>query len=653
MRSLLLLVLSGALAWPQAPASWTPELAMQVQTVASVVPSPDGKRVAWAQSKAVMTGEQSEWVSQIYLAGADGSGRIQLTRHEKGARSPLFSPDGRFLYFSSSRSGNTNLWRIMVEGGEAEMLTDWKGALGRFAVSPCGKWVAFTGVEESADDEKAKKEKRDFRVVGEKPQNHALWVIPAEAGGDGKREPKKAAGGPYHIEGFDWSPDSRFLAFEHWPAPEADLWTKADISEVEIESGKVKGVAATAAAESNPDYSPDGRWIAFVTGGVPTRWPRETRIALVARASGERRLLPETADQEPGLMGWASDSSAILFNEARRTRRGIYAMALDGKTRAVFEPAKGTFLAASLNSQGTHLGLVMESSGEASEAFTLNLAGGAPVRVSRANLDLPKPPLGDTKVIRWKSKDGLEIEGLLTWPATYEAGKKCPLILNIHGGPAGVFAETFPGKAGIYPLAAFSSRGYFVLRPNPRGSGGYGSKFRFANLNDWGGKDYEDLMGGVDHVVAQGLADPERMAVMGWSYGGFMTSWVITQTRRFKAAVIGAGVTNLWSFTGTADIPSFLPDYFSGEPWENFEGYRKHSPMTHVRGVTTPALILHGEADVRVPISQGYEYYNALKRQGVTTRMVVYPRTPHGPQEPKFQLDIMQRHLEWVERHLP
>ena len=213
---------------------------MQVQTLASVVPSPDGKRVAWTQSKAAMTGEQSEWVSQIYLAGADGAGRIQLTRHEKGARSPLFSPDGRFLYFSSSRSGKDNLWRIPADGGEAEMLTDWKGTLGRFAVSPCGKWVAFTGVEESADDEKAKKEKRDFRVVGEKPPNHALWIIPAEAGADGKRAPKKAAGGPYHIEGFDWSPDSRFLAFEHWPAPEADLWTKADISEVEIDSGKVR-----------------------------------------------------------------------------------------------------------------------------------------------------------------------------------------------------------------------------------------------------------------------------------------------------------------------------------------------------------------------------------------------------------------------------
>jgi dipeptidyl aminopeptidase/acylaminoacyl peptidase len=177
-------------------------------------------------------------------------------------------------------------------------------------------------------------------------------------------------------------------------------------------------------------------------------------------------------------------------------------------------------------------------------------------------------------------------------------------------------------------------------------------RFRRANLNDWGGMDYEDLMAGVDQVIKMGVADPDRLAVMGWSYGGFMTSWVVTHTQRFKAAAVGAGVTNLWSFTGTADIPGFLPDYFSGQPWDNFAAYQKHSPMSFVKGATTPTLILHGEADVRVPISQGYELYNALKQQGVVTKMVVYPRTPHGPREPKFLLDIMQRHLDWVDKYV-
>jgi dipeptidyl aminopeptidase/acylaminoacyl peptidase len=267
-------------------------------------------------------------------------------------------------------------------------------------------------------------------------------------------------------------------------------------------------------------------------------------------------------------------------------------------------------------------------------------------------MDLPKLPIGRTEVVRWKGPDGFDIEGLLTYPAGYEQGKKYPLILNIHGGPTGVFSETFTGRGALYPIAVFAARGYAVLRPNPRGSSGYGRTFRFANYNDWGGKDYQDDQAGVDHAIAMGVADPDRLAVMGWSYGGFMTSWTITQTHRFKAAVVGAGVTDLWSFTGTSDIPGFLPDYFGGEFWTRFETFQKHSPISFVKNVTTPTLVLHGEADVRVPTSQGYEFYHALKREGVTTRMVVYPRQQHGPTEPKFILDIMQRHLDWVDQYV-
>jgi dipeptidyl aminopeptidase/acylaminoacyl peptidase len=318
----------------------------------------------------------------------------------------------------------------------------------------------------------------------------------------------------------------------------------------------------------------------------------------------------------------------------------------------LYQPDHGTLQPGLLNTTGTAVGYAQESWDEAPEAFVLKFGTGAPQRVSRANLDLPKLPLGETKRITWKSTDGLEIEGLLSYPVGYESGKKVPLVLVIHGGPTGIFQDTFLGRYGLYPYAAFTARGYAVLRANPRGSGGYGRTFRFANMNDWGGKDFEDLMAGVDHVVSKGVADPNRLAVMGWSYGGFMTSWVITHTHRFKAASVGAGVTNLWSFTGTSDIPGFLPDYFSGEPWNAFDGYQKHSPMSFVKGVTTPTLILHGEADVRVPISQGYELYNALKRQGVISKMVVYPRTPHGPKEPKFLLDIMQRNLDWVEKYV-
>jgi dipeptidyl aminopeptidase/acylaminoacyl peptidase len=636
------------------PTSWTPEFSFEFQTIATVVPSPDGKLVTWTQSRAVMETEKSEVVSQVFLGPADRSRPpVQLTRGEKGASHPSFTPDGRFVCFSSARSGKTNVHRIAVAGGESEQLTDFKGEFGEYRISPDGKWIAFTGFEPPASEEKAKKEKLDFRVIDAAPRNHALYLVPMEASAGAKREQKKAFEPAYHIAGFAWSPDSRSLAFEHWPAPLADNWTKSDISEVAVETGKTTPVAATAASEGQPFYSPDGRFLAFTRTSVPPRWPGDLRIVIAPRQGGEPRVLPATYDQRPNLVGWSRDSSSVLFTEPKRTRNALYAMPVDGPPRAIHEPARGVMGAeTSLNSSGTHLGFAFESPDSAPEAFIMDASGAARAQVSRANSDLPKLPLGQTEVVRWKSKDGLDVEGLLTYPAGYEKGRKYPLILNIHGGPAGVFSETFIGRYGIYPLATFASRGYAVLRPNPRGSSGYGVKFRFANVGDWGGRDFEDDQTGVDHVIAMGVADPDRMAVMGWSYGGFMTSWTITQTQRFKAAVVGAAVTNLWSFTGTADIPGFLPDYFGGEPWDKFEAFQQHSPMTFVKNVKTPTLILHGEADVRVPISQGYEYYNALKRQGVTAKMVVYPRTPHGPREPKFMLDIMQRHLDWVDAYV-
>jgi dipeptidyl aminopeptidase/acylaminoacyl peptidase len=632
--------------------SWTPEFSMQVRTIGSVVPSPDARWVAYTEVTPVVEGERSEQVTQIFLARADGSRRFQLTRAEKSSSAPTFSSDGRYVYFVSDRSGKTNLYRVLVEGGEAEMLTDVKGSVGEYKVSPDGRSVAYAAYEPPADLEKARKEKRDFRVVDADPENHSLYVVPGEANGEGKRDAKKIFEAKYHVASFDWSPDGKSIAFEHWPAPLADNWTKADIAEVDVATGKVTELAKTPAAESAPHYSPDGRYLEFRKTSEPVHWAGDSHIALLNRATGEVRLLPDTFDLQPAVLGWAADSKSLIFGEAKGTRSQLYTMPIDGPPRTLYFPERGVVGAsAALNVSGTHVGFSYESASEAPEAYFLALDGGKPVRVSRANDDLAKPTLAETKVIRWKSKDGLEVEGLLTLPVGYEPGKKYPLILNIHGGPTGVFAETFIGRFSVYPIAAFASRGYAVLRPNPRGSGGYGKVFRYADVADWGGKDFDDEMTGVDQVISMGIADPDHLAVMGWSYGGFMTSWVVTHTDRFKAAVVGAGVTNLWSFTGTSDIPGFLPDYFEGEPWDQFNNFAAHSPITFVKNVKTPTLILHGEADIRVPTSQGYEFYHALKNLGVTTKMVVYPRTPHGPREPKFILDIAQRNMDWVDRY--
>jgi dipeptidyl aminopeptidase/acylaminoacyl peptidase len=448
---------------------------------------------------------------------------------------------------------------------------------------------------------------------------------------------------------FDWAPDGRSIVFAHQPTPNVDDWPRSDVSVVDVETAAVRAVAASGAAEMDPFFSPDGRSVAFVVSDDPPTWRFASRIGVVARDAGTTRPLAVTHDMRPDLLGWSADGRRVIFSETRGTVNRVGAAPLDGGAVVDVSAADLMVDQPSLNDSRTRLGFSSQAPDRAPEAFVSAVAPFEPVRVSRVQ-ELPALDLPRTEVVTWTAPDGKAIEGLLTYPSGYTPGARVPLLVVIHGGPAGVFVRSFTGGPSPYPVAVFATRGYAVLRCNVRGSSGYGREFRHANYRDWGGGDYQDILSGVDALVARGVADPDRLGVMGWSYGGYMTSWIITQTRRFKAASVGAGVTNLMSFAGTADIPSFIPDYFGAEFWDDLESWRKRSAMFHVKGVTTPTLIQHGEADLRVPVSQGYELYNALKRQGVPARMIVYPRQPHRIQEPRLQLDAMTRNLEWFDR---
>jgi len=655
MKSLTLAVfglLLSAVVFAQG--TWTPEMQVKTKAIATPRVSPDGKWVVYSVSNEVMTADKSEFVSQIWLGNTDGSQNIQLTFADKSSTNPKFSPDGNWIAFTSTRKDNkNNLYLIRLAGGESEMITDLKGSVGDFDWSPDGKSIAYSMTDAKSDDEdKNDKGRNDFRWVDENVKMARLYVMPVAKDSNGKRDARKLALDGRHIVGFDWSPDGRTIAFDHASSPVANYWMTSDLATVDIASGITTPLAVTQAAEFFPRFSPDGKWIAAAASDGPARWAQSNRIAIYPGAGGQPRMMTLSHDGQPSIIDWTPDGTKIVFAEGKGTGTAIYEVDVASRTLKLIKESGAVLSGISMTNDGSGHAFVIQSSSKPPEVGFIKFGEEKMTRVSRANAESEQIPVGRTEVIKWKSKDGREIEGLLTYPNNYVAGTKVPLILNVHGGPAGVFNQSFVGGRGVYPIATFAQRGFAILRPNPRGSSGYGTEFRRANIKDWGGRDYEDLMTGVDHVIAMGVADAGKLGVMGWSYGGYMTSTIVTKTKRFKAASAGAPVTNLMSFNGTADIPGFIPDYFGGQSWEIPEIYAKHSAMFNIKGVTTPTLIQHGDADVRVPISQGYEFYNALKHQGVATRMLVLPRQPHGPNEPKMQIAAMQANLDWFEKYL-
>jgi dipeptidyl aminopeptidase/acylaminoacyl peptidase len=651
MKQFFLILITMSIAfYVQAQKTWTPEQMIKFKRLAEAVISPDGKLIAYSISTPVMEGEKSEFLAHIWVTATDGSFNQQFTFGEKSCTNPQFSPDGKWLSFTSARGEDkkNQLYLMSLKGGEAERITSQKNGISSYDWSPDGSQIAFTMQDAvSEKDEKDIKEKRDM-VVADDFKNYHIYTIALAKDNKGDRKVKQVTKGNFSVASYSWAPDSKTIAFGHQPNSSLDVWTFSDISTVSLENGKITPLAAGKGAESTPMYSPDGKLIAFISDeGSPT-WARRTDIYVIPATGGQAVKLAPTFDQRQNLLGWTSDSKSIYYSEPYKTNQVVYSIGLDGKPSKMITQADGVYSFASFSRAGDKMAYVYQNASTPPNVFVNTFKSKKIDKLTNLNDDFAGLKTARTEIISWKSKDGkFDIEGLITYPEKYQGGKKYPLMLNIHGGPAGVFSQNYTGASSPYPLQAFASEGYAVLRVNPRGSSGYGADFRHANISDWGYSDYDDIMGGVDKLINDGVVHPDSLVVSGWSYGGYMTSMIVTKTDRFKAAMVGAGVTNLISFVGTADIPSFIPDYFEGEIWDRTDVYIKHSAMFSIKNVKTPTLVIHGENDDRVPISQGQEMYRALKRLGVKTEMVSYPRTPHGPREPKFIQDIGERLIYW------
>jgi len=636
---------------------WTPELQMRFRSAGPTALSPDGSRVVFGVSEAVMEGEESEYRTHLWIAPTDGSrAPNQLTRGEEGVGSPAFSPDGELLAFTTSRSGESQVWLIRLDGGEAWQATAHPTGVSSFRWHPEKRVIAYTARDEEPEEVKeAKEEKRYVERVDQEFRYGHLWTadLSGTGGSDGPAEGTRLTEGEFHVSSFDWSADGERLAYAHRPDPRINTARLAgDVSWVSRDGGEGGELVRLGGVETSPRWAPDRELVAFVgTGDQPE--PVGLGDIYVVEPGGEPRRLAATPDRSPSLLGWSPDGSAVRVMGWVGTVRRVMELPVDGSPPRTLLDGPGVVGSVSFAHEGGRVAFTWEDPDTPEDVYVARTDGSARTRVSDLHAEVPRPPMGRTELLSWRSPDGrFEIEGLLTYPVGYEEGRRYPLVLNVHGGPAGVYTQGYTGGRSLYMLQTFAQEGYAVLRPNPRGSTGYGKEFRYANVRDWGYGDLDDLLAGVDHVVEAGVAHPDSLLLMGWSYGGYMTSFAVTRTDRFQAASMGAGLPNLISMVTTTDIQDYLAAHMGAEFWEDYEAYERHSAIYRIDRVTTPTQVIHGANDLRVPFTQGQEFYRGLDRLGVPTEMIVLPRTPHGPREPKLLMAVTPAILAWFETHL-
>jgi dipeptidyl aminopeptidase/acylaminoacyl peptidase len=624
--------------------------------------SPDGARVAFVVARDYTEGEHKIPASAIWLAPSDGSGHARrFTQGPHADTQPRWSPDGQTLAFLSDRekADVLQVYRMPADGGEARRLTDAKGGVTELKWSPNGARIAFTAPDAPSEEEEQRARDRDDAIHVDHDYKFArLWVVDAEGG-----EARAITPPEYQVRGFAWYRDGWAVLTS--PTPNEDDFSVA-WQLLHVADGQPAQAIWRARHGTYPTLagSRDGRALAWIHSGADAEESVNELWALTADEAPRR----VAADYAGGMVwtDWIPAGDALLVTAIDSTRTALGRVAIGGGEAETL--LAGRTLAegfetqpqASVSRDGRRFACVLEDGAQPSNVWVGEVEGpGAPGnhlestlrRVSTLNMHLRDVALGAVKTMRWQAPDGQEIHGVLVYPSGYEEGERYPLIVHAHGGPNWQWLQRL--LMSWHDWAQWlAAHGYAVLLPNPRGSFGRGREFTWSNRRAWGIGDLVDVLSGVDALVERGLADRGRLGIGGWSYGGFMTAWAIGHTDRFKAAVVGAGITDLLSFQAS-DIPSWLPRrQMLASPQSDLEIYLRCSPITYAEQITTPTLILHGASDERVRLGQGRELYNALRARQVPTEMVVYPRETHFITERHHQQDLLTRVLEWLDRWL-
>jgi dipeptidyl aminopeptidase/acylaminoacyl peptidase len=646
-----LLVLALA---PDARAGGAPTIDQMVslRRVASPVISPDGARVAF-------TVRDTDWVgnafpTQIWVADVGGGEPRQLTQGPKANSAPAWSPGGDTLAFVSERGEKRQVYLLDMRGGDAWSVTSADEGVTRFEWSPDGTRIAWSATEPKSKAQKDR-EKRlgEVDVVNEDFRMTHLWVTELAS-----KSHRQITRGDFSVGGFSWSPDGKRIAFDHQINPRLAADSTTDLSVVEVAGGKVHAIVAQKGPDSGPVWSPDGSRIAFETAmGDPWYYYANTRIAAVPSTGGPVEALTSEFDEDANLVDWGP--SGLFFSASERTSAYLYR--LDPATRRISRVAPAADWAGasfSFDRDFTATAYVGSDAAHYPEVYVARIGpvseteAGA-TRLTRMGDQLSGWQLGTSEVVRWTSRDGASIEGVLRKPEGLKPGRRAPLIVVIHGGPTAVSRPSRFAATYVYPVEQWLARGALVLEPNYRGSAGYGAAFRALNVRNLGVGDAWDVMSGIDALVARGLADSARVGVCGWSQGGYISAFLAThESRRFRAISVGAGISDWMTYYVNTDITPFTRQYLKSTPWSDPAVYARTSPITTVTDATAPTLIQQGENDARVPPPNAYELYRALQDLGVPSRLVVYKGYGHGLNKPKAVRAALEHNLEWFDRWL-
>jgi dipeptidyl aminopeptidase/acylaminoacyl peptidase len=618
------------------PGVLSPEQTLRRFQITDLQLSPDETRIAMSVTEPIKGTDRR---SNIWILDTGSRSLQRFTTSGKSDRRPRWSPDGKKLAFISNRDGTAQILLMPATGGEAEALTDSKTPISDFEWSPDGATIAYLSADPKTEEQEKKLKERDDAVVIDKAEKAArLRIIDVES-----RKVEVLTRDLLRISEVVWMPSGDRLLLSATDHPRRDLFSNR-LYLLSAKGGDPKAIETPLGPFSNLDVSPDGATLAYLgarsaDGPDPhDLWVRPLEGGNAVNLTGssiDRPIVSFRRRTDGRFLAIASTGFTTTFHNVTRTGE------VEALGRFAVHPG-GSFVAGS-----GLLAFVGETTTRAPELWVSNSLAAAE-QVTHFNKEWDGIPLLPIEIVRYRSFDGKEIEAALLKPAGYKQGARVPFVVLVHGGPASLFGDRFHAWSQL-----LVARGYAVILPNIRGSLGYGHDFLISNRYDWGGGDWKDVLAAVDYAIGQGIADPERLGVGGWSYGGYMAAWAVTQTNRFKASVSGAPMTDLASEFGTESPGVNVGDTWAlRTPYENLDLFIKRSPVTFVKNAKTPTLILNGEEDLTDPIGQAQQFYRGLTRYGVDAEFVMYPRMGHGPSEEKHQIDVLNRMIAWFEKHL-